>query len=87
MVHTYRVTATALGGFVRDPGAVVIANAPGVDPALYMTSGLEDFVVEPGMHITGSGPDGADRQTQVLGDGAIGLAVGGAQDDLGTVCI
>ena len=51
MVHTYNVTATALGGFVRDPGAVVMANAPGVDPALYMTSGLEDFVVEPGMHI------------------------------------
>jgi Xaa-Pro aminopeptidase len=51
LVHTYNVTATALGGFVRDPGAVVVANAPGVDPALYMTSGLEDFVVEPGMHI------------------------------------
>src|SRR5262249_41752628 len=32
-------------------------------------------------------PDGADRQTQVLGKGAIGLAVGGAQDDLGTVGI
>ena len=32
-------------------------------------------------------PDGADRQTQVLGDGAIGLAVRGAQDDLGTVGI
>jgi Xaa-Pro dipeptidase len=51
MVHTYNVTATGLGGFVRDPGGVVLANAPGSDPALYMTSGLEDFVVEPGMHI------------------------------------
>lgn len=51
LVHTYNVAATALGGFVRDPGAVVVANAPGADPALYMTSGLEDFVVEPGMHI------------------------------------
>jgi Xaa-Pro aminopeptidase len=51
MVHTYNVTATALGGFVRDPGAVVVANAPGADTALYMTSGLEDFVVEPGTHI------------------------------------
>src|SRR5262249_40465340 len=28
LVHTYNVTATALGGFVRDPGAVVLANAP-----------------------------------------------------------
>jgi Xaa-Pro aminopeptidase len=51
LVHTYNVTATALGGFVRDPGAVVLANAPGPDPALYMTSGLEDFEVKPGMHI------------------------------------
>lgn len=51
MVHTYNVTATALGGFVRDPGAVVIANPPGDDSALYMFSGYEDFVVEPGMHI------------------------------------
>jgi Xaa-Pro aminopeptidase len=51
LVHTYNVTATMLGGFVRDPGAVVLANAPGSDPALYMTSGLEDFEVTPGMHI------------------------------------
>jgi Xaa-Pro aminopeptidase len=51
LVHTYNVTATSLGGFVRDPGAVVLANAPGPDPALYMTSGLEDFEVKPGMHI------------------------------------
>jgi Xaa-Pro aminopeptidase len=51
MIHTYNVTATALGGFVRDPGAVVLANAPGADPALYMTSGFEDFEVTPGMNI------------------------------------
>jgi Xaa-Pro aminopeptidase len=51
MVHTYNVTATALGGFVRDPGAVVVANPTDGDTALYMTSGLEDFVVEPGMNI------------------------------------
>jgi Xaa-Pro aminopeptidase len=51
LIHTYNVTATGLGGFVRDPGAVVLANAPGSDPALYMTSGLEDFEVQPGMHI------------------------------------
>jgi Xaa-Pro dipeptidase len=51
MVHAYNVNATALGGFVRDPGAVVLANAPGSDTALYMTAGLEDFVVEPGTQI------------------------------------
>ena len=51
LVHTYHVTATALGGFVRDPGAVVLANPPGADSALWMTGGREDFTVEPGMHI------------------------------------
>src|SRR5712692_4013218 len=51
LVHTYNVTATLLGGFVRDPGAVVLANPPGSDPALYMTAGTEDFVVEPGMQL------------------------------------
>ena len=51
MVHTYNVNATALGGFVRDPGAVVVANPTAGDTALYMTSGLEDFVVEPGTNI------------------------------------
>src|SRR5919198_6175325 len=51
LIHTYNVTATALGGFVRDPGAIVLANAPGADPALTMHAGPEDFVVEPGTHI------------------------------------
>jgi Xaa-Pro aminopeptidase len=51
MVHTYNVTATALGGFVRDPGAIVVANPPGSDSALYMTAGYDDFPVEPGLHI------------------------------------
>jgi Xaa-Pro aminopeptidase len=51
LIHTYNVTATALGGFVRDPGAIVLANAPDGDPALSMHAGPEDFVVEPGTHI------------------------------------
>ncbi|MBA2448000.1 MAG: M24 family metallopeptidase [Chloroflexi bacterium] len=51
MVHTYHVEAVTLGGFVRDPGGVMIANFAGTDPAFYMGTGLEDFVVEPGMHI------------------------------------
>src|SRR5919199_1166267 len=51
LIHTYNVAATDLGGFVRDPGAIVLANAPGSDPALYMHAGPEDFVVEPGTHI------------------------------------
>lgn len=51
MSRTYHTTAVGLGGFVRDPGAIVMANLPGVGPALYTQSGLEDFTVEPGMHI------------------------------------
>jgi Xaa-Pro aminopeptidase len=51
LIHTYNVTATDLGGFVRDPGAIVLANAPSADSALYMHAGPEDFTVEPGTHI------------------------------------
>ena len=51
MIRTYHTTAVGLGGFVRDPGALVMANPPGVEPALYTQSGYEDFVVEPGMHV------------------------------------
>jgi Xaa-Pro dipeptidase len=51
LIHTYNVAATDLGGFVRDPGAIVLANAPDADSALYMHAGPEDFVVEPGTHI------------------------------------
>jgi Xaa-Pro aminopeptidase len=51
MTRTYHTAAVSLGGFVRDPGAIVMANPPGAEPALYTQSGGEDFVVEPGMHI------------------------------------
>ena len=51
MIHAYHTVAVGLGGFVRDPGGIVVANFAGTDSALYMQSGLEDFVVEPGMHI------------------------------------
>ena len=51
MIRTYHTTAVSLGGFVRDPGALVMANPPGVEPAFYTQSGLEDFIVEPGTHI------------------------------------
>jgi Xaa-Pro aminopeptidase len=51
MTRAYHTTAVSLGGFVRDPGAIVMANPPGAEPAFYTQSGLEDFTVEPGMHI------------------------------------
>jgi Xaa-Pro aminopeptidase len=51
LIRAYHTAAVGLGGFVRDPGALVMANPPGAEPALYTQSGAEDFVVEPGMHI------------------------------------
>jgi Xaa-Pro aminopeptidase len=51
LTRAYHTTAVGLGGFVRDPGALVMANPPGVEPALFTQSGYEDFVVEPGMHV------------------------------------
>lgn len=51
LIHTYHKTAVSLGGFVRDPGAIVMANPPGFEPAFFTQSGAENFTVEPGMHI------------------------------------
>lgn len=51
MTRTYHTAAVALGGFVRDPGAIVMANAPDTGPVLHTQSGLEDFVLEPGLHV------------------------------------
>jgi Xaa-Pro dipeptidase len=51
LTRIYHTTAVSLGGFVRDPGAIVMANPLGVEPAFYTQSGLEDFTVEPGMHV------------------------------------
>jgi Xaa-Pro dipeptidase len=51
MIHRYHVESVTLGGFVRDPGALVVTNVAGSDPAFYTGAVLEDFPVEPGMHI------------------------------------
>jgi Xaa-Pro aminopeptidase len=51
LIRAYHTAAVGLGGFVRDPGALVMANPPGAEPVLHTQSGYEDFVVEPGMHI------------------------------------
>lgn len=51
LIHTYHKAAVGLGGFVRDPGAIVMANPLGWEPAYFTQSGSEDFTVEPGMHI------------------------------------
>lgn len=51
LTRAYHTAAVSLGGFVRDPGAIVMANAPGPDPVLHTQAGDEDFAVEPGMHV------------------------------------
>ena len=49
--HAYAVSAVELGGFVRDPGALVVSHATGEDPTLTVQSGLEDEEILPGTHV------------------------------------
>ena len=49
--HEYHKSVIELGGFVRDPGAMVWGNPCGGDPAVTLHSRLDDFVMEPGMNI------------------------------------
>jgi Xaa-Pro aminopeptidase len=47
----YHRAAIELGGFVRDPGAMVWGHPRGASPVLTLQTGLEDFEVEPGTHV------------------------------------
>jgi Xaa-Pro dipeptidase len=49
--RAYHAAVTDLGGFVRDPGAMVWGHPRGADAALTLQTGLEDFPVEAGMHV------------------------------------
>jgi Xaa-Pro aminopeptidase len=49
--RVYHAAATDLGGFVRDPGAMVWGHPRGAEAALTLQTGLEDFEVEPGVHV------------------------------------
>ncbi len=49
--HTYHQNAVGMGGFVRDPGAMVWGHPRGGDAAITLQTGLEDFEVETGLHI------------------------------------
>ncbi len=51
MIHRYHVQAVSLGGFVRDPGAIVVSNTAGPETAFFTGAVLEDFDVQPGMRI------------------------------------
>ena len=47
----YHRAATELGGFVNDPGGMVLAHPRGLDPSVSLQTGLEDFVIETGTHV------------------------------------
>ena len=49
--HEYHKAVVELGGFVRDPGAMVWGNPCGGEPAVTLHSRVDDFVMEPGMNI------------------------------------
>lgn len=49
--RAYHAAAVDLGGFVRDPGAMVWGHPRGHDAALSLQTGLEDFEVERGQHV------------------------------------
>jgi Xaa-Pro dipeptidase len=49
--RAYHAAALDLGGFVRDPGAMVWGHPRGAESALTLQTGLEDFEVEEGMHV------------------------------------
>ncbi len=49
--QNYHNKATELGGFVRDPGAMVWGHPRGTDTAIMLQTGLEDFEVAQGSHI------------------------------------
>lgn len=49
--RAYHAAALELGGFVRDPGAMVWGHPRGAESALTLQTGLEDFELEQGMHV------------------------------------
>ena len=49
--RAYHAAALDLGGFVRDPGAMVWGHPRGAETALTLQTGLEDFELERGQHV------------------------------------
>jgi len=49
--RAYHAAAVELGGFVRDPGAMVWGHPRGAEAALTLQTGLEDFELERGLHV------------------------------------
>ncbi len=49
--QAYHQAATELGGFVHDPGGLVLAHPRGMDPSVSLQTGTEDFELAPGTHV------------------------------------
>jgi Xaa-Pro dipeptidase len=49
--RAYARAVADLGGFVRDPGGMVWGHPRGADPAICLSTGLEDGEVAPGTHV------------------------------------
>ena len=49
--RAYHRAVSELGGFVRDPGAMVWGHPRGADAAITLQTRLDDFEVEPGLHV------------------------------------
>ena len=49
--RAYAQAVADLGGFVRDPGGMVWGHPRGADPAICLSTGLEDDEVAPGTHV------------------------------------
>jgi Xaa-Pro aminopeptidase len=49
--RAYARSVTDLGGFVRDPGAMVWGHLPGTDPAMVLATALENDEVKRGAHV------------------------------------
>ena len=47
----YHVAGAQLGGFVRDPGALVWGHPRGADEAVTLDSGFDDFEIAPGSNM------------------------------------
>ncbi len=49
--RNYHIAVAELGGFVRDPGALVWGHPRGADAAVTLDSGFEDFEIAPGSNM------------------------------------
>ena len=49
--QVYHESVTQLGGFIHDPGGMVLAHPTGQDPGVWLQTGFEDFVIEEGTHV------------------------------------